>query len=338
MRRTSASAEIPLPITYTPTTHRISKAKKGKRVHACEYPGCTKVFTRAEHRRRHELNHNPEACFRCTHSSCKKAFHRPDLLSRHMERHELEAQMNQPHWIQQQNHALVSEPPSSYAPKRAPTDTHTSPFLTAPSTQPQHTMSIGSIVGPVIHPDLASDCGLVWNGMSAATPSEPQPSLYHHHQHHHHHHRHHSHPHQHSIHESVEDTRFYTTPDTCPSPLSDGRSTLSIPSHSRSSVCSTPVAAVDVYPDVNIIESELTSSPVPMHASVRGWDHPEGSSMSHMLPLSLNESLVQPQAMHCQYPSQGWSTTPQINYDDHSLPVTTEYPAPTAVAWKSWSL
>lgn len=36
--------------------------------------------------RRHELNHNPEACFRCTYPSCKKAFHRPDLLSRHMER------------------------------------------------------------------------------------------------------------------------------------------------------------------------------------------------------------------------------------------------------------
>ena len=58
----------PEPISYTPTTHRVSKAKKGKRVHACEYPGCdkvcrstppsyipltdmTQVFTRAEHRR-----------------------------------------------------------------------------------------------------------------------------------------------------------------------------------------------------------------------------------------------------------------------------------------------
>lgn len=30
-------------ITYTPTTHRISKAKKGKKVHACEHPGCSKV-------------------------------------------------------------------------------------------------------------------------------------------------------------------------------------------------------------------------------------------------------------------------------------------------------
>lgn len=36
---TSAAQEI----TYTPTTRRISKAKKGKKVHACEYPGCSKV-------------------------------------------------------------------------------------------------------------------------------------------------------------------------------------------------------------------------------------------------------------------------------------------------------
>lgn len=86
MRRANTMAEIPLPITYTPTTHRISKAKKGKRVHACEFPGCNKVFTRAEHRRRHELNHNPEASFPCTYDGCRKAFHRSDLLARHMER------------------------------------------------------------------------------------------------------------------------------------------------------------------------------------------------------------------------------------------------------------
>jgi hypothetical protein len=48
-RRPSASSmrhsSIPLeaPLTYTPTTHRVSKAKKGKRVHACEHPGCNKV-------------------------------------------------------------------------------------------------------------------------------------------------------------------------------------------------------------------------------------------------------------------------------------------------------
>jgi hypothetical protein len=37
------SSQEDMPVTYTPTTHRISKAKKGKRVHACQYPGCGKV-------------------------------------------------------------------------------------------------------------------------------------------------------------------------------------------------------------------------------------------------------------------------------------------------------
>ncbi|KAL4892590.1 C2H2 finger domain protein [Aspergillus ambiguus] len=313
MRRSSAPTEIPLPITYTPTTHRISKAKKGKRVHACEFPGCNKVFTRAEHRRRHELNHNPEALFRCSHSSCKKAFHRPDLLARHMERHELESQMNQPHWTQQ-----LSEPSTSYVPKCAPQNTHPSPFLTAASTQPQNTMSIGSIVGPAIHPDLAGDCGLVWNGIDV--PSDTQSSLY---------------PQQPSIHESVEDTHFYTTPEPCPSPLSDGP-TLSIPSHSRSSVCSTPAAMVDSYPEVNILEPDLTSSPVPVHASARSWDHPDASNMSHMVQISLHESLIQP-PLQCQYPPQGWATPHHLHYDEHALPAATHYPPSTAVAWKSWS-
>lgn len=102
--RTTSPADATMPVTYTPTTHRISKAKKGKRVHACQYPACGKVgaiiytpiesikltplqvFTRAEHRRRHELNHNPEASYRCATQGCKKAFHRADLLARHMER------------------------------------------------------------------------------------------------------------------------------------------------------------------------------------------------------------------------------------------------------------
>ncbi|KAE8375758.1 hypothetical protein BDV26DRAFT_294768 [Aspergillus bertholletiae] len=35
-------------IEYTPTTHRISKAKKGKRVHACREPGCNKLEDRMQ--------------------------------------------------------------------------------------------------------------------------------------------------------------------------------------------------------------------------------------------------------------------------------------------------
>ncbi|CEJ58532.1 hypothetical protein PMG11_07186 [Penicillium brasilianum] len=69
------------------TDSRVSKAKKGKRVHACEYPGCTKIFTRAEHRRRHELSHKNKKSHSCTYIGCHKSFHRADYLAQHMARH-----------------------------------------------------------------------------------------------------------------------------------------------------------------------------------------------------------------------------------------------------------
>ena len=43
----STSSDHAGEVTYTPTTHRISKAKKGKKVHLCEHPGCGKVSHRA---------------------------------------------------------------------------------------------------------------------------------------------------------------------------------------------------------------------------------------------------------------------------------------------------
>ncbi|KAF9894773.1 hypothetical protein FE257_004394 [Aspergillus nanangensis] len=327
MRRTSAPTEISLPITYTPTTHRISKAKKGKRVHACEYPGCDKVFTRAEHRRRHELNHNPEALFRCSRPGCKKAFHRPDLLARHMERHDLEAQMDHAQWNQQTQIPLVSEPPPAtpYVTKCAPSDPHTASYLAV--TQAQNSMSIGSIVGPAIHPELvANDCGMIWSGLDMHP--DPQSTLYPGHQ------QQQQQQQQPHIHESVEDTGFYATPDTCPSPLSDGP-TLSIPSHSRSSVCSTPVAMVDTYPE-NIMDSELTSSPVPMHTNIRCWEQTEGQNISNMVPLSLNESLIH-SSLQCQYPQPTWPTSQTLSYDEQQchLPPAPQYQTP--MPWKSWS-
>ncbi|EED15608.1 conserved hypothetical protein [Talaromyces stipitatus ATCC 10500] len=55
--------------------------------HACEYPGCEKSFTRAEHLRRHALNHEqPHNGLTC--ERCSVHFRRPDLLARHMMRHE----------------------------------------------------------------------------------------------------------------------------------------------------------------------------------------------------------------------------------------------------------
>ncbi|KAF9895265.1 hypothetical protein FE257_000167 [Aspergillus nanangensis] len=54
--------------------------------HVCHWPTCGKSFTRAEHLRRHALNHEQsQDGYTC--DRCSVHFHRPDLLSRHMMRH-----------------------------------------------------------------------------------------------------------------------------------------------------------------------------------------------------------------------------------------------------------
>ncbi|KAJ5587303.1 uncharacterized protein N7459_003068 [Penicillium hispanicum] len=86
--RHSPHTNLPPSPSSSTGEHRVSKAKKGKRVHACEYPGCNKIFTRAEHRRRHELSHRAKKTYVCTHEGCTKAFHRADYLTQHMARHD----------------------------------------------------------------------------------------------------------------------------------------------------------------------------------------------------------------------------------------------------------
>lgn len=68
-------------VHYT-RTGRVSKAKKGRKVHDCE---CGKSYTRAEHLRRHQKNH--AAPLACGLPGCGKTFHRADLLQRHQEKH-----------------------------------------------------------------------------------------------------------------------------------------------------------------------------------------------------------------------------------------------------------
>ncbi|KAK8182545.1 hypothetical protein BC567DRAFT_220216 [Phyllosticta citribraziliensis] len=75
------------PTKYT-KTGRISKAKKGLKVHLCE--SCGKSYTRAEHLRRHQQNHS-SAALQCDWPGCGKSFHRNDLLERHKERQSVEA-------------------------------------------------------------------------------------------------------------------------------------------------------------------------------------------------------------------------------------------------------
>ncbi|KAF3036770.1 hypothetical protein E8E11_005819 [Didymella keratinophila] len=70
-------------VNYT-KTGRVSKAKKGLKVHDCE---CGRSYTRAEHLRRHQRNHAEEGGLVCKFPNCGKTFFRSDLLQRHEERH-----------------------------------------------------------------------------------------------------------------------------------------------------------------------------------------------------------------------------------------------------------
>lgn len=67
-----------------------SRKKRKKRTighFACDYEGCTKSFTRAEHLSRHKLNHNPAVIYKCGWVGCDKTFVRSDLKDRHLRRH-----------------------------------------------------------------------------------------------------------------------------------------------------------------------------------------------------------------------------------------------------------
>lgn len=209
--------------------------------------------------RRHELNHNPEASYRCTQPGCRKSFHRPDLLARHMERQyvshlqaiwmlmasELEAQMDaQTQW---------ARPSASfdYIPRYTVVPPSPAPYLAMPQSQshsqPQPQSALSKTTA---HHDLAID-GLLWGSMEMSH----QPS------------DHHVLPPRIQESEETQQPRFYSSPETCSSPASDG-TTYSVPS---GSVSSTSPALVDSYPDP-IIDSELTSSPGPMHATLEGWE------------------------------------------------------------------
>ncbi|OAP58626.1 hypothetical protein AYL99_07716 [Fonsecaea erecta] len=226
MRTSSVSLDM-VP-TCTPTG-RISKAKKGKRVHACEFPGCGKsgpnggnlandghqVFTRAEHRRRHELNHNPEALFPCTRPGCRKAFHRMDLLQRHQERHDLEtaAESNASAHMGQLGQVSVTSEPSAVMP---------APVMTSPQADRSapRSSSGGLSIGSLVHPQQDYRYGMgtpAFNGFSRQ-PMHYVPGY-----------------------NSADDSIFYT-PESSQSPVSEyyGRY-----AHRQSISSSSSVAAFD---------------------------------------------------------------------------------------------
>jgi hypothetical protein len=213
---------------------------------------------------------------------------------------ELESQTDQSPWASNTQGPLQSELP---IPRCMSMDNGLS--LTA--TSQTNNMSIGSLVAPGIHPDLASS--LMWSGVDL--PLQPRPTFQN------------QHP------ETVDDSPFYSSPaETCPSPLSD--TTFSLP-HSSSSISST-VSIIDQYPK-SILKGDVTPSPLQVHTPLLRWDTDATMTQSHLVSMSMGENLIQPvsfscdytandyiltscQPVQCHYPSPSWSSSDCLSYED----------------------
>ncbi|KAJ2905305.1 zinc CHH2 type domain containing protein [Zalerion maritima] len=67
--------------------YKRASRKGAPRRFPCDYTGCDKIYSRAEHLQRHQLNHSPKEIFRCDVVGCEQKFVRADLLARHKKRH-----------------------------------------------------------------------------------------------------------------------------------------------------------------------------------------------------------------------------------------------------------